>query len=1257
MGLRVAELETLFTADVRDFETKATKVSKTTETLAKSDPVVKVGADNTKALAGLDRVTADAKKLTDKTVVAKVDADIVKAQANTAKIKTELTVLGSLKTDPTVTADITKAQASLGKAEQRLKALQGARAEMVVTADTSRAEADISGLGDEGSKAGKDAGEGLTAGIIGALVALPIAGTVVGIGAAIGKSLMDGIQVEVRSDRLMAQTGLDPKTVAVVARASGEAYANNFGGSLAENMDTARTAIQGGLLDPDGTEKDSQAIIESLSGVADILGEEIPRVSRSTTQLLRTGLAKDAAGAFDLIVKGTQAGLNVSEDMLDTIDEYGTQFRKLGLDGPQAFGLLSQAVKGGARDTDTAADALKEFSIRSVDMSKTSVAAFDFLGINAGKMADTMTKGGPKAAAALGQTLDKIRAIKDPSTRAAIAVALFGTKAEDMGDALYSMDLSTAVAELGSVEGAAASAVATLGDNTAGQIETARRNIETAADGIKGALASAFAPQIEGFSTFVTENRAAVMGFLLDMANGGINAGRALVNCAAAGIEGFGNLVGTVGPPMYTMIDNLITGLAQVMAWTGQEDAANEMVDGWNASTAGAMDMFARTKAGSKETADTLRENLITNGLDPAQAKLDAIALPMIVQAKLHDASAALAKDLDKIGYAADGSRLKLDTRNGTVKTGTASGKLLDEQIRKSVKSLDAEALAGANAGDSQKELNTRYEAGRAALIKQLVQMGYTGKQAETLANKYRAIPGKKETKAELKKAVAEQDIKTLQAKIKAIKQGKVPGIDANTKAGRDKIAAMQREIKALRGQTITVKVDFATAPFPGKKAPKVDSLHGGDPDHADGGYITGPGTGTSDSIPARLSNGEYVIRASSVAKIGLPALNRMNSFASGGLVGEARFADGGFVAADWSGIGSQMPSGSTSKADVTAIRLRQTKATQALHTAEAALHTLRSKKGHTTAQVNAAENKLTNARSSLRTVTASLHSAERSRTATARPLSAKVHDAATKTNAATGAFINNIDTLRKRGWVTLADQLLMSADDQAYALAAQAVKSSKVAGTLSRDVKTSVTRSTSLSARQDAVTNALQAKADAAAAAAEAAVATAAAARARAATLGDYTTAAAGGVANTTKFYANLSKLGARGFNALAARLLDQSDEAAEIVAEQAVAASDAVVSGLNSSITTATLQEQTRAALENQFAGVASTGSWATADAAGVAFGSAAGSATDMSGVRADLAEQNQVLRTLVPGFKTALADQARVIQTLQRQMAGAR
>ena len=57
----------------------------------------------------------------------------------------------------------------------------------------------------------------------------------------------------------------------------------------------------------------------------------------------------------------------------------------------------------------------------------------------------------------------------------------------------------------------------------------------------------------------------------------------------------------------------------------------------------------------------------------------------------------------------------------------------------------------------------------------------------------------------------------------------------------------------------------------------------------ANGGRVSGPGTGTSDSIPAMLSNGEYVIRSKAVDRVGVGILNAINSgrhFASGGYVG-----------------------------------------------------------------------------------------------------------------------------------------------------------------------------------------------------------------------------------------------------------------------------------------------------------------------------------------------------------------------------------
>ncbi len=101
-------------------------------------------------------------------------------------------------------------------------------------------------------------------------------------------------------------------------------------------------------------------------------------------------------------------------------------------------------------------------------------------------------------------------------------------------------------------------------------------------------------------------------------------------------------------------------------------------------------------------------------------------------------------------------------------------------------------------------------------------------------------------------------------------------------------LAQVQAALDALAKREIIVKVgaqyDFSqpyTLQDPGPAPQKF----------ATGGYISGPGTGTSDSIPAYLSNGEYVINAAAVRKLGKRHLDMLNRG-----IPIPRFADGGMV-------------------------------------------------------------------------------------------------------------------------------------------------------------------------------------------------------------------------------------------------------------------------------------------------------------------------------------------------------------------------
>ena len=97
------------------------------------------------------------------------------------------------------------------------------------------------------------------------------------------------------------------------------------------------------------------------------------------------------------------------------------------------------------------------------------------------------------------------------------------------------------------------------------------------------------------------------------------------------------------------------------------------------------------------------------------------------------------------------------------------------------------------------------------------------------------------------------------------------------------KIAVLEQQI---------ARINFWNA-NPKKKAAKGGMISHYQP----GGKVTGPGTGTSDDIPAMLSNGEYVIRAKAVKALGVDTLDKMNHAEKFGVGGFARrFANGGIV-------------------------------------------------------------------------------------------------------------------------------------------------------------------------------------------------------------------------------------------------------------------------------------------------------------------------------------------------------------------------
>ncbi|MFE0020520.1 phage tail tape measure protein [Amycolatopsis sp. NPDC059021] len=335
--------------------------------------------------------------------------------------------------------------------------------------------------------------------------------------AGIGDAISDAMSRESLTDKLNAQLGATGEQAKTYGAAAGALYAKGYGESMADITEAIRGVVQ----NIDGLGNASQADLERIaakaSDTAKVFDQDLGGVTRAVGQMIRTGLAKNADEAFDIIVAGFQHGVDKSGDFLDTLNEYGTMFRSLGLDGTTATGLLSQGLQAGARDADKVADALKEFAIRAKDGSKTTEEGFQAIGLSASEMAGKFAAGGPAAAAALDLTLDRLRAMPDPVKRSAAAVNLFGTQAEDLQDALYALDPSTAAAALGNVAGAADKAGNALHDNAQARLETFGRSLSSGlvtvlgtyvvplVEKVAGVLTTVFGPAVTAAAGFVND--------------------------------------------------------------------------------------------------------------------------------------------------------------------------------------------------------------------------------------------------------------------------------------------------------------------------------------------------------------------------------------------------------------------------------------------------------------------------------------------------------------------------------------------------------------------------------------------------------------------------------------------------------------------------------------------------------------------------------------------------------------------------------
>lgn len=125
--------------------------------------------------------------------------------------------------------------------------------------------------------------------------------------------------------------------------------------------------------------------------------------------------AEDALG---MIIRGQQEGMNIAGDMMDTFLEYTPIFSQFGLDGEQAFALISQAMKDTGMDSDKVADMMKEVFLTITDGSDASKDALASVGVDVDDLKARIDSGEITMVDAFNEVNKAILGVGDETQRA-----------------------------------------------------------------------------------------------------------------------------------------------------------------------------------------------------------------------------------------------------------------------------------------------------------------------------------------------------------------------------------------------------------------------------------------------------------------------------------------------------------------------------------------------------------------------------------------------------------------------------------------------------------------------------------------------------------------------------------------------------------------------------------------------------------------------------------------------------------------------
>jgi len=254
-----------------------------------------------------------------------------------------------------------------------------------------------------------------------------------GLGAGVAKSIVD---MNDAFATLQAQTGATAGQMKEYESAAKEVFSKGYGENIDE-VTNALARVKQNMRDIDAGE--ISKVTSNSMLLAKTFDADVNEVTRGANNMMQAfGISSDKA--FDLFTAGGQRGLNFSNEMFDNVAEYSSLFGNMGYSAEEYFGIMERGAQAGVYNLDYVNDVMKEFQIRVKDGSKSTDETFSAMSKSTFDLWESFNRGEASVADVAGAVTKELQGMDDQVTANQLAVALFGTKWEDLeAGAMYAM--------------------------------------------------------------------------------------------------------------------------------------------------------------------------------------------------------------------------------------------------------------------------------------------------------------------------------------------------------------------------------------------------------------------------------------------------------------------------------------------------------------------------------------------------------------------------------------------------------------------------------------------------------------------------------------------------------------------------------------------------------------------------------------------------------------------------------------------------